>query len=78
MTDLAPDNRAHELAFRGVELLAAASNIDMRHLHHRYHASTACALLRREAAACLRNARKWDWETARKVWTRHKPQATAR
>jgi hypothetical protein len=78
MTDLSPQNRSYELAFRAVELLAAACNIDMRHLHHRYHASTACHLLRREAAACLRDARKWDQETAGKVWGRHKTQATAK
>lgn len=72
------DNQSYAAAFRAVELLAAAANIDMRHLHHRYQASTACSLLRREAATSLRTARRFDRATTAKVWRRHKSQVVAR
>lgn len=71
------ENESYEATFRALELLAAASNIDMRRLHHRYHASTAVHLLRREAARLLQTARDVDKETCRKVWLRHRCQATA-
>lgn len=77
-TMLTNENKAYEHAFTALELMAAAANIDMRHLHHRYRAGTAVKLLRAEAARLLRLARQWDRATACKVWSRHRPQITSR
>ena len=73
---LTNENRSYSLTFEALELLAACQNIDMRGLHHRYHASTAAAVLITEAAKRLRDARAIDKATARKVWKRHRPQTS--
>jgi hypothetical protein len=73
-----PDNLAYRAAFEAIELMAASANIDMRHLHHRYHASTAVKLLRKEAARLLRMSRAYDRDTAAKVRNRHRSQVIAR
>lgn len=75
---LTKENKAYEHAFTALELMAAAANIDMRHLHHRYRAGTAVRLLRDEAAGRLRLARQWDRATAHNVYFRHRPQITSR
>ncbi len=77
MTHLTPDNQAYEAAFRAMELLAAAANIDMRHLHFSYRSSTAVKVLRREAATMLWAARAHDKLTAAKVWKRHRKKVTS-
>lgn len=65
-------NKAHDHAFRAVELIQAARFLDTyKPVHQRYNASTAINALRKEAAMSLVLGRSYDAAMTRRVWQRH-------
>jgi len=68
----ADGSKAHDHAFRAVELIQAARFLDTyKPVHQRYNASTAINALRKEAAMSLVLGRSYDAAMTRRVWQRH-------